>query len=215
LNDEEIEDEICKYIRAHPGTTINKVADHLTKNKKLSYVTTYKKVKLLIKVGIIEDRKEGNSFHRLFVDEKNDFNRIDKQLIETEKFLNNMGEVIRKIDLESIDSPDLDDSATFVQKYDYLLSKTLGILLANTTLIKSEKHRQILYNRIAMLMFKLDIQMKRNDLGPFSTYRAYEVEELFIGPLKSYLEKKGVYAKSHKNLITLFETFRQNILHID
>jgi hypothetical protein len=201
-----IESEIREYIREHDGTTINRVADHMTRNGICSYVTTLNKVNNLIDKRIVEDRKEGNSFHRLYINDKNDFNIIDNQLNEIENALNLMDKPIRKIISQRFGTRAQDETFEFREKYDSFFTGMLRILLEYTAYkIRSEKHSQMLYDRIVKLILKLDSQFRRSDRNAFVYHNFYGFEE----DLNDYLKKLGVDAKLIGSLTTLSKNFKQ------
>jgi hypothetical protein len=222
MNDEEIEKKILEFIRQNPESTVNQVADFLTLQRILSYVPARNKVISLIEQGIIDDRKQGNSFHRLFINDKNEFNIIDKQLTEIEYVLNDLREV------NSIsESAETDDALTspviqagfknldFTNACGQYLLLMLRILLVETAhRIKSQKHSQIVYNRIVKLMINMDNQLINN---PRYSRRIYKfaidrdlhlIEERF----RSYPKKTGIYDTPINNLRRMTENFKHNIL---
>jgi hypothetical protein len=68
------------YIKNNPGTNENQVKIDLAKRGICSELTTRRKIKDLLELGIIEDRKERNGFHQLYLCDRSEYNRIDKIL---------------------------------------------------------------------------------------------------------------------------------------
>jgi hypothetical protein len=84
---------IRNYILEHPGVTANTVATYMVNQGLLSKVPTLKRIKGLITRGIIDDRKKGNSFHRLYVTDKTQFNTIYREVLEVSAIMEDMLEL--------------------------------------------------------------------------------------------------------------------------
>jgi len=218
LNDEHIEGIIRDFIRQNPQSTIRQVANHLTKMKILSYVTARDKVFSLIDKGIIVDRKEGNSFHRLFINDYNSFNIIDNQLREFESVLDDFDKVIatsESSEIETLTTSEIQDSFKDLDftktRNQYFLLMLRLLLLETTDRIKSPKHGQVVYNRIIKLMIRLDNNLTR---GSRSVYKFLIDRDLDVieKRFKSHLEKKGIDAISINNLRRVSENFKHNFL---
>lgn len=206
-----VDKKILRYVELNPGTTINKLTNYLTKEMILSYVPARNKIIELIDEGIIEDGKKGNSFHRLFISDKSDFVKIDKQLTEIESFLDVMNKSIRNI--FSKPSTDLDLNRSIVLKVrwlyeDYLLYMIRILLEVTTERIESEKHSQILHNKIVGLISKLDHDLIKSDRRPKINHEAHFIKTT----LEDYLKKNSTYKKSLNNLLALSEKLKESML---
>ena len=93
---QDIEKEIRKYIQENAGTTENKVVDHITKKKMSSRMITLHVIGSLRQGEIIQDRQEGNSFHRLYVNDVSTFSKIEKELEKIERFIDYANIYFRK-----------------------------------------------------------------------------------------------------------------------
>ena len=78
---------IIHYIRDNSGKNANDITNAMDK-KTCSRITTLKKIRYLLKLGIIEDRKEGNGFHEYHLSDKSEFNRIE-QILDRISLLDN------------------------------------------------------------------------------------------------------------------------------
>ena len=78
---------IRDYIRNNPDTNAVEIREAMDK-KICSPITTLKKIKYLLDLGIIEDRKEGNGFHKYRLSDKSEFNRIE-QILDRISLLDN------------------------------------------------------------------------------------------------------------------------------
>lgn len=159
------ESEICDYVKKNPGTTENKVATYMDEKGISSRMTTLKIIEDLKKRGIILDRQEGNSFHRLYINDKNEFNRIQNELSEIENIIDDM-HGYKQATNEYIENAQFGDShdagnAGFLQSYMHIyeppIRTMLQILLSRTNnIIHSEKDRQVLYAKFIELIAKVD-----------------------------------------------------------
>jgi hypothetical protein len=163
LNHLEVEGEIRKYIREHPGTTINQVAIHLAEKKLASYVPAYNKIKYLIQVGIIEDLREGNSLHRLYINDENDYNMISEELTNIEKILSRMHKPIKKIS-ELYGRYGRNKANEFKKDYQWFFMWAFHVLLIRTAHVnQSQRQSQELLNKIVKLMLELNDQFTEYD----------------------------------------------------
>jgi hypothetical protein len=67
---------VLNYIKYHLGRNENEIKIALAKDGICSELTTRRKIKRLLELGRIEDRKEGNGFHRFYISDRNEYNRI-------------------------------------------------------------------------------------------------------------------------------------------
>ena len=70
------DEAICNYIKKHPGTTKHKIAEYMGEVPYCSRITSDKITDNLIQDRKIIDRKRGNSFHRLYINENDTYNNI-------------------------------------------------------------------------------------------------------------------------------------------
>jgi hypothetical protein len=63
---------IIIYIKNNPGTTVDKVAKQMKKDKICSRLTTIKKIDFLLDAGVIRDDRKGKYFHSLYFEEEID-----------------------------------------------------------------------------------------------------------------------------------------------
>ena len=82
---------ILDFIKNNPESTENQVVKAMEANpepNRCSKMTTLRKLDELIEKGEIRDLKEEKSgFHKLYVNENNDFNRINEQLTQINLYL--------------------------------------------------------------------------------------------------------------------------------
>jgi hypothetical protein len=72
---------IIDYIKKHPGTTMDKVAKYLQKEKISSRLSTMAIIEKLLYTGLIKDDRKGKYFHSLYYNEDFDFNRLGINLL--------------------------------------------------------------------------------------------------------------------------------------
>jgi hypothetical protein len=72
---------IIDYIEKHPGTTMDKVAKYLEKEKICSRLSTMATIEKLVYTGLIKDDRKGKYFHSLYYNEDFDFNRLGINLL--------------------------------------------------------------------------------------------------------------------------------------
>ena len=89
------EKAVYDYILKNPGMTVNKICTDL--DGKVSPLTVRRKIKKMLKDGVIEDRKTGNSFHDLHVSDKTEFSRITKELQKLDTCIMLMSEPLQKL----------------------------------------------------------------------------------------------------------------------
>jgi arginine repressor len=162
---------ILQYIKEHNGTTENEIVKNLHKRKISSKLTTLRKIKELKMRGEIKDLlKEGESgFHKLYINENNEFNEISKKLAEVEALLNRLEKLQHLINQRGKQQRPLDSGAdeTFMAFMDtnlYTLNFMLVAILGKIyKVIESEKDAKILYEKNFKLLQRL--------LGPMSEPR--------------------------------------------
>lgn len=72
---------IIDYIKKHPGTTSDKVAKYLQKQKVCSRLSTLGIIEKLLYTGLIKDDRKGKYFHSLHYNEDFDFNKLGIMLL--------------------------------------------------------------------------------------------------------------------------------------
>jgi hypothetical protein len=72
---------IIDYIKKHPGTTADKVAKYLQKQKICSRLSTLGIIEKLLYTGLIKDDRKGKYFHSLRYNEDFDFRRLGINLL--------------------------------------------------------------------------------------------------------------------------------------
>jgi hypothetical protein len=172
LTDEEMllddkERVIRNYILEHPGVTDNKVAIHMVNQGLLSKVPTLKRINSLITRGIIEDRKKGNSFHRLYVTDKTQFNTIYRELLEVSAIMEDMLELseryqhLAKAKVIPTTTAETDPGVILLEfdskAYVDTVSAMLRILLVWTHISKiNDADKNLLYQKITNALIKLN-----------------------------------------------------------
>jgi len=90
---DEYEKKIHDYILANGPCTENSVRQA----KLCAPMWARKKIKSLIANGFVEDRKVGNGFHRLYISDRTEFNRINKTLKDIDKYIDTMYVPVKQI----------------------------------------------------------------------------------------------------------------------
>jgi hypothetical protein len=88
---------ILEIIKDKPDCTVNYVRTKMSENHWCSSVNANNKVKNLIKIGLVEDRKIGNSRHKLRLSDKTQYNRINMELDDIDTMVKIMSEPLQKI----------------------------------------------------------------------------------------------------------------------
>jgi hypothetical protein len=162
---EPVDRQIRNYIIENPGITANKVVTYMQEKKALSRIPTLKRISRLESRGIIEDHKEGNSFHRLYVNEKTQFNMIYWQLIQIEAIIDSTQQTVPLHQVSNLkvikifDDPSIIlfnfDSKSYIETVSTML-RVLLIWTYNEKMLEADK--QLLYQKITKLMLKLNVQ---------------------------------------------------------
>jgi hypothetical protein len=84
----QLEEEIVKFIRENPQTTENKIVNHMNEIKLSSKMTTLSVIDELISKQTIDDDKIGKGFHRLSINDRSNFIKIENKLLEIEAMVN-------------------------------------------------------------------------------------------------------------------------------
>lgn len=153
---------IIDFIKIHPGVTENKVVQEMHKRKICSKITTLKKIRELLDMGeIIDSLKKGESgFHRLIVNDSNEFNAIDNELSQIETIIDNKNEYRTDTDSYTEKSETKNGSSRSDTIIEYQLVIITSMLLFRSlirvnNIIKSEKDSQLLLTKIIRVMQKM------------------------------------------------------------
>ena len=212
--------DIIKFIKEKPGSTTNQVVKYMNKNGS-SKITTLKKINHLIEGKRIRDEHDKpNGFHKLFYNDNNDFDLINKQLTKIEKIVDTMDKPLKKIQrlLEdqqkellrlTDEKVPIEQRRKFVSEelyglqidYQYTYLHMIDIMFHVLSLhiderIHSDRDLQILYTRIIKLMRKVSKQFPRNAKGTLDG---------IINFINEFTSKKDIrlYAQKHKININL------------
>jgi hypothetical protein len=148
-NDDEMDEDekaILKFIVDNPGITENKLAIEMNK-KTCAPVTTKKKVRNLIRMVKVEDRRiKSSGFHELHASNKNQFNLISLELSQIKRIIDLMHEPNELL------------KSRLDQSYIDTISVMLRFLVLQTTDWKMSSHdEQLLHTTISKLMLKLNL----------------------------------------------------------
>ena len=212
--------DIIKFIKEKPGSTTNQVVKYMNKNGS-SKITTLKKINHLIEGKRIRDEHDKpNGFHKLFYNDNNDFDLINKQLTKIEKIVDTMDKPLKKIQRLLVDQQKellrltdekvpIEQRRKFVSEelyglqidYQYTYLHMIDIMFHVLSLhiderIHSDRDLQILYTRIIKLMRKVSKQFPRNAKGTLDG---------IINFINEFTSKKDIrlYAQKHKININL------------
>jgi hypothetical protein len=154
---------ILHYIKEHSGTTENEIVNALVKQKISSKLTTLKKIRELKEKNEITDSlKEGQSgFHHYFINENNEYYRIDKAITEVESILDSFESIVGRLENNTLKISDpgktpIIDVDAFMVSYGEAIQYGLHSLLVHIyRRVHSQKDSQILYTRVMDLMIKV------------------------------------------------------------
>jgi hypothetical protein len=200
---QDIEKEIRKYIEENAGTTENKVVEHMTNNKISSRMTTLDKIDSLRNRKIIRDLQEGNSFHRLYVDDVSTFSKIEKELAEIEHFINKGNSYFRERVEENrakansdmrneIEEMTLTKRIEYVNLLEFKYRETVTrmlediFIISNTNLSKQDSER--FYKKIIELKTKLAYHDWTKDIE--KTYYKRQIQN--IKTIERNMKEKGL-----------------------
>lgn len=213
---------IRNYILEHPGVTANTVANYMVNRGLLSKVPTLKRIKSLIARGILEDHKKGNSFHRLYVTDKTQFNIIYHELLEVRAIMDDMLEfsegfqALNVINVTPVETNPYLISLDFgPTHYVAIISAILRILLVWTYISKmNDADKKLLYQLITQEMIKLN----REPYNLLSSKKLLTLnEKRLILNLKrlSHLKNSEVNRRKTKNTARLLKKVRDFYTIID
>ena len=228
--------DIIKYIKENPGRTINQVVKYMNKNGS-SKITTLKKINALIEGKRIRDEHDKpNGFHKLFYDDNNDFDLINKQLTEIEKIVDIMDKPLKKIQrlLEdqqkeilrlTDEKVPVEQRRKFVSKelyslqidyqftYLHMIDTMFHVLsLQIDERIHSDKDLQILYTKIIKLMRKVSRQFPRNAKGTLDGIINFIGEFTSKKDIRVYAQKHNININLINDVIDTVENFKNEFL---
>jgi hypothetical protein len=222
LKSDQIELEIIKFVERNPGKTINQVAEFMSEKGISSRMTTLKKINNLKSAerGIIDDRQEGNSFHRLYVNKQSEYKLIDKQLSEIEMNVLRMRDNIVRYEqvCRQIDNPpqELEDLMIFIHVYVESIDSFLhALLLRINNMVKSETDKQILFARVLKLMVFNDSLHTYKDSGMRDALLADVKEKVNSESFITYARDSGMKISAMENFISLADDFIKKFLSVN
>jgi predicted transcriptional regulator len=125
-------EHVVQYIMENPGTTADKVAKQLRKDKVCSRLTTLKVIDTLVAIGMLIDRRERKYFHRLYYNENYDFTEYGTDLL-----IRSLDEVEKAYDVLSKDA---EHSKMFHELKGYVVKTKLAKL--KDTRKRGEDHKK-------------------------------------------------------------------------
>ena len=213
-NLDEYENTVYDFILKNEGCSENYAR---TKIKEYPDLTIRRKIKSLIAKGVIEDRKIGSRNHRLFVNDRTRFARVDKTLHKIDEqidsfdgliaWLNQMGSKKFPLDVQAYKWKEI-----FVFPYIEMLATMLRVLYMKESGI-SNVDSQTLHDRNITLFKKLTLQtiamnnekeVLNNCRKKFQTALDYISSN---SPLNQFL-----HPITFKKLIKMSENFEQEFL---
>jgi len=200
-------ERIREYISKNPGTTEHKVAEYMAENHYCARDTTHNLIyDTLIPNGKVIDKKIGNSRHKLYINDEDEFNIISQQLSGIENLIQSMDGPMRKFTMLSLMEPP-GALRYFGFGYQAQIHRILTILLIRTSELElEEKESQVLYTRIVKLLVKLEMQTWRpKSLTQIFKHFHYES----IDKPTPELKKMGIDDKLVDNLVTVIENFKK------
>jgi hypothetical protein len=219
LKSDQIELEIIKFIEMNPGKTINRVAEIMSEKGISSRMTTLKKIDNLKSTerGLIEDRQEGNSFHRLYINKKSEYKLIDKQLSEIELNILRMRDNIVRYEevYRQNDNPPqaLEDLMIFIHVFEQSIDSFLhALLLRINNTINSETDRQILFGRVIKLMVFNDMLHTYRESGIRNSMLKELKEKMSSRSFITYTRNNGIKISAMENFIRFADDFTKKFL---
>jgi len=217
LEDDQREVAIINYIKVNPGTTINQVVKYMDKNGS-SKMTTLKKIDHLISGKRIRDEPaKQNGFHRLFYNDRNEFDKILRQLSEIEALVNKVDVLIHGLKIQKPEDNDFTDfDMSVILTYDDTTELRLRILSVQIKeKIYSEEDRQIIYSKIIALLLKLDNQAFYRRLADryevdFLNYQLNSLKETLS--IEEYAKLRPKFVNVGNQLIQEVENFKIEFL---
>lgn len=97
---EDIYDEICKFVTARPGRTINQVVEHIynPNNKNMcAKQTAEDRVRELIGNRLIDNQSREGGFHSLHINDKNEYNLLEKRISQLYQMAEELDAQVKEI----------------------------------------------------------------------------------------------------------------------
>lgn len=224
---------ILKYIERHPDVTENQVVKAMHEKRICSKLTTLKKLHDLKDRDEVRDSlKEGESgFHKLRVNNENEFKAMDKGLSEIENIIHYIQGDVSIISKEWDSATDnipneLSDLVRFyINPYLDLMETMIRIYtFIIHTRISSAKDLQLLYGKIIKLMLLLSKQspyFRHDAVSLDSTIRDFsdsihnqrnknEIGYFDLVSADRYAKQKGIELKKWDNLIEKIDFVRND-----
>jgi len=237
LHEEDMREvKIIKFIKENPGSTTNQVVKYMDKNGS-SKTTTLNKINDLIEGKRIRDEHDKpNGFHKLFYDDNNDFDLINKQLTKIEKIVDTMDKPLKKIQrlLEdqqkellrlTEEKVPIEQRRKFVSEelyslqidYQYTYLHIIDIMFHVLSLhiderIHSDRDLQILYTKIIKLMRKVSKQFPRNAKGTLDGIINFISEFTSKKDIRLYAQKHNININLINDVIDTVENFKNEFL---
>lgn len=218
MTENERHEKIMKYVRNHPKGIKAKVLEYMTKNGS-SPVTAFKDLTYLINKGritVLKD-KPNSQVHYLVINDKNEFNQIDKELSEIESVIDGMWEPIHNQRVRILENEEHMD-ISFQIPYKEAVETMLQVLLVRTNRkIQSKDDSQVLYSKITHLILKLALQFwNMNDSTTFHPlWFKTDLNTMRQGLLRPGFEKSSaISVELLSNLIEKIENFEKQFLNI-
>lgn len=128
------------------GITEYKVAKYMADNHYCARDTTGRLIyEVLIPNGLVIDKKVGNSFHKLFINRRNEFNRLVTEMNRLEEDLYNLNNSAVKM-MKAIKGP---STRNFIHLAQLIVYRRITVLVTSIEkYIKSNDDREILYHKL-------------------------------------------------------------------
>lgn len=205
-------ERIREYISNNPGTTEYKVAKYMAENHYCARDTTHSLIyNTLISGGKVIDKKIGNSFHKLYINNEDEFNIISRLLSEIDNLIQAMDEPTHKYYFKiahatAAELSYLQPVKDYLFGYQGQVDRILKVLLLRISeLSLPEKESQVLYGRLVKLLIKVSLQFKYPDHRRFTEMLRYFSYEKKPVPA---LKKMGIDTKLRDSLLTVVNNFK-------
>lgn len=218
-------DTVRNYLKKHPGTTKTKIVEYMEEKGDSSRVTTLKIIDDLVFeeiIKVVRDRPKSRIPY-LFINDKNEFNLIDKEISEIESIIDGMYEPMRRIfQYKSVQyglKHEVDSSlgSHFEYPYREAVTMMLQLLLVRIdTKVDSKDRTYLLYARIIKLIQKLTLQFydfnKPTDFLRSMTRDLRILRQELSSKEYDGSKKKIVDTKMMTRLISKIEHFQKTFL---
>ncbi len=229
-NNDDRRAKIIEFVKAHPKCTKTEVIKEMEDKGIGSIKTVHSIINDLVdkeKLIVLKD-KPNSQVHRLVINEKNEFNRIDNTLSEIEGIMNRMARVIN---LSNKDESEEEEGASVSLDYDFIdpyfqgiSAMLLDLLLRVIRMGAKDSQILILNKRIMKLIQKLRI-----DCSPVKDFNKItkgelneacwdlekyhlEAHELGRPQLKRLAERHNVDLKVGKELLQQIRAYKEEFL---